>query len=180
MYRHIGFIGRFQPAHTGHANVVKQLLKKAGRISILIPNYRQHTNKNPLSGHEAKTVLALTLSDSEIPLHRISIRTVRRPKDDSTPPLQYTYRRLVKNSGTKLTVFTANPKVARELEAFGAPVALFNRIQARGGPVSSTEVRRRIMDGRPWNRFLTPNAHKFIVENGIDQRIRALSARGVG
>lgn len=38
--------------------------------------------------------------------------------------------------------------------------------------ISSSMIRRRIMEEKSWNEFVPDATYRFVVEQGIDQRIR--------
>ncbi|MBN3726596.1 bifunctional nicotinamide-nucleotide adenylyltransferase/Nudix hydroxylase [Burkholderia sp. Ac-20379] len=73
------FIGRFQPPHRGHLNVLKAALAQAPRVCVLIGSTdRPRTIKDPFSFDERRQMLESLLDDSE----RARVKIV--PVQDST------------------------------------------------------------------------------------------------
>lgn len=73
------FIGRFQPPHRGHLNVLKSALSRAERVCVLIGSTdKPRTIKDPFSFDERRQMLASLLDASE--RDRVTIA----PLQDST------------------------------------------------------------------------------------------------
>lgn len=73
------FIGRFQPPHRGHLNVLKSALSRAERVCVLIGSTdKPRTIKDPFSFDERRQMLASLLDASE--RERVTIA----PVQDST------------------------------------------------------------------------------------------------
>ncbi len=48
------YIGRFQPIHDGHFEIIKRAIKKNGQIAILVMDSFNVNNKNPFTFREVK------------------------------------------------------------------------------------------------------------------------------
>lgn len=60
------FIGRFQPFHLAHYELVKIALEKAESVIVLIGSYKRAPSpKNPWSGEEREAMMRAALSDEE-------------------------------------------------------------------------------------------------------------------
>jgi bifunctional NMN adenylyltransferase/nudix hydrolase len=73
------FIGRFQPPHRGHLNVLKSALSQAGRVCVLIGSTdKPRTIKDPFSFDERRQMLLSLLDETE------RARVTIAPVQDST------------------------------------------------------------------------------------------------
>ena len=48
------YIGRFQPIHNGHFEIIKKAIKKNGQIAILVMDSYKINKKNPFSFNQVK------------------------------------------------------------------------------------------------------------------------------
>ena len=48
------YIGRFQPIHDGHFEIIKKAIKKNGQIAILVMDSYKINNKNPYTFNQVK------------------------------------------------------------------------------------------------------------------------------
>jgi len=72
------FIGRFQPFHLGHLDIVKQILKENERIIIAIGSAeKNYVPENPLTAGERVLVIDETLKAEKIDPARYTIIPVR-------------------------------------------------------------------------------------------------------
>lgn len=75
------FIGRFQPFHRGHAEVIKQALNTCDRVTIILGSSRSaRSTRNPFLASERDEMVRLGLSSSGVSaqdLARLSIKGVR-------------------------------------------------------------------------------------------------------
>jgi bifunctional NMN adenylyltransferase/nudix hydrolase len=75
-YKLAVFIGRFQPVHEAHTEVIRQGLKIAENVLIIIGSaYASCNIKNPFSAEERQTLISLTLTPQEI--SRVKFEYVR-------------------------------------------------------------------------------------------------------
>lgn len=74
-YEYAVFIGRFQPFHNGHLEIVEAALKKAKNIIVVIGSARSGRNiKNPWTFHERETMIRGALDKYTGRLHFVGIR----------------------------------------------------------------------------------------------------------
>jgi len=63
-YKHAIFIGRFQPFHNGHYEVLKQALEIADTVLVLVGSYKVSTNiKNPFTFEERVQMIQSVIDD---------------------------------------------------------------------------------------------------------------------
>lgn len=60
------FIGRFQPFHSAHLELIREALKQANTAIVIIGSYKKAPSpKNPWSGEEREAMIRAALSDEE-------------------------------------------------------------------------------------------------------------------
>ena len=58
MYDALVFIGRFQPFHKGHESVVKEALKQAKEVIVVVgSSFEARTLRNPFTFEERKSMI---------------------------------------------------------------------------------------------------------------------------
>lgn len=57
------YIGRFQPIHDGHFEIIKRAIKKNGQLAILVMDSYKINKKNPLTFNEVKRRIHKKLSN---------------------------------------------------------------------------------------------------------------------
>lgn len=166
-------VGRMQPIHNGHLQVIKKTLEEVDEIIIGIGSAQlSHSTKDPFTAGERVMMLTKALSENNIdssnyyiiPLVDILMNAVWVSHVKMlTPPFE--------------KVFSGNPLVQQLFTEEGYDVAippLFNRNE-----LSGTEVRKRMIKNEDW-KSLVPNSIVEIIDkiNGI-QRIKHLSLKEI-
>jgi len=163
-------IGRFQPFHLGHLEVVRKIAKECDELIIGIGSAQiSHTFENPFTAGERHLMISRALREDGIkdfflvPIvdlnqYGVWVSHVR----SMVPPFQ--------------RVYTNNPLTKRLFTEAGYEVSaspMFNRSQYSG-----TEIRRRMMEGDDWREYV-PRAVANVIDS-IDgvKRMRDLSVQG--
>lgn len=164
-------IGRMQPVHNGHLEVIKKILNEVDEIIICIGSAQlSHSLKNPFTAGERIVMLTQSLAELNIDPSRYYIIPMEDINYNAlwvahikmmTPPFSiiYTGNSLVKQ------LF-----LEEEYEVSTPP--LFNRKE-----LSGTEVRKRIIEDGNWKK-LVPNSTINIINEikGVD-RLKNLSIK---
>lgn len=164
-------IGRMQPVHKGHVQVIKQTLEEVDEIVIGIGSAQlSHTITDPFTAGERVMMLTKALSENDInsasyyiiPIQDIQMNAVWVSHIKMlTPPFG--------------KIFTGNPLVQRLFEEENYEVAkppLFKREK-----LSGTEVRRRMLANANWKKLVPASTAEIIEEiNGIE-RIQHLNQK---
>lgn len=163
------FVGRFQPLHIGHVEVIKDLLKKLDELVIVIgSSQKSHELDNPFTSGERIMMIKAALNDVNVDPSRYYLIPIQDVQDHSTwvsqvishsPPFEIVYsnealtRRLFKEAGVRIE-----------------NISFFDR-----GTYSSTEVRRRILADEDWRSLLPKCVSEIIVKLGGIERMKELA-----
>jgi nicotinamide-nucleotide adenylyltransferase len=162
-------IGRFQPPHLGHMEVIRKILSEADELIIGIGSAQEsHTLQNPFTAGERTLMLLRSLVEERLDLSRILIVPI---PDINNNALWVSH--VLSFSPPFSVVYTRNPLVARLFKEAGFEVRSFPPYSRR--EYQGTEIRRRMIKGEPWEH-LTPKAVVEIVREikGVE-RLREIS-----
>ncbi len=162
-------IGRYQPFHKGHLEVIKKILGEVDELIVGIGSAQiSHTMENPFTAGERMTMISSVLNANGlagrcsyiIPINdvwnnAIWVRHVR----SLTPRFD--------------VVYTGNPLAKRLFIEEGIAVrtpVMFDRFRYSG-----TEIRRRIVQGADWESLVPEEVVRIVEEIGGVERIRDIS-----
>lgn len=160
-------IGRFQPFHNGHVYVIKEISKEVDEIIIGIGSAQlSHSLENPFTAGERVMMISKSLYENGIDKNYYIIPI----PDVNNNSLWVSHLKSLTPPFSK--VYSGNPLVKRLFLEQGIKVVtppLYNRKEYSG-----TEIRRRILEGEPWED-LVPKAVVDVIEeiDGVN-RIRDL------
>ncbi len=148
-------IGRFQPFHKGHLEVVRAIAEESDTVTIGIGSAQfSHTLENPFTAGERHLMISRALKEVGledyflVPIVDINRYAVWVAHVVSlVPPFQ--------------AIYSNNPLTRRLFEEAGYEVRdspLFNR-----DVYSGTEIRRRMITGEDW-RSAVPNAVAAVID----------------
>src|SRR6056297_901709 len=160
------YIGRFQPYHNGHHNVVQSIAEEVDELVLGIGSAGDsHTRHDPFTAGERIMMITKSLVDLDVVTYAVPIEDLERNSvwvshvQSMSPDFDVAY--------------SNNPLVIRLFGEAGVEVRqspMFKRDVLEG-----TEVRDRMVAGEDWER-LVPDAVVEVVEeiDGID-RIQQIS-----
>lgn len=162
-------VGRLQPIHDGHMDVINRILDEVDEVVIGIGSAQfSHTLKDPFTAGERTMMINKALTENGIPPSKYYITPIQDVACNSlwvaqvkmlTPPFE--------------VIYSGNPLVQRLFIEAGQRVTtppLFNR-----EIYSGTEVRRRMLEGDDWKSLLPSSVVDVIEEIDGINRIRHLS-----
>lgn len=166
-------IGRMQPVHNGHVEVIKQILTEVDEIIIGIGSAQlSHEIKDPFTAGERLMMMNQALAEIEVDPSRYYIIPMQDINFNSiwpshvkmlTPPFDI--------------VYSGNPLVKQLFSEEGYEVRqppLYDRLH-----LSGTEVRHRMVNDGNWQELVPKATADLIMEiNGVE-RIKNLSIREV-
>ncbi len=163
------YIGRFQPYHLGHHEVIKQIASEADEVIICIGSaQRSHELENPFTAGERYLMISKSLRDEGIlnfyivPVLDVNWNAVWVSHVESLiPPVDL--------------VYTNNPLIERLFKERGyevrAPI-LYNRREYSG-----SEIRRRMLKNEAWEELVPDAVVTVIREIGGTNRLEDLKRR---
>ena len=166
-------IGRMQPVHNGHMEVIKKILSEVDEIIIGIGSAQlSHEIKDPFTAGERLVMMNQTLAEAGIDASRYYIIPMQ---DINFNAIWVSHVKMLTPPFT--VVYSGNPLVKQLFKEDGYDVRqppLYDRLH-----LSGTEVRRRILNDEDWQE-LVPNATVELIEeiDGVN-RLKNLSVKEV-
>lgn len=165
-------MGRLQPIHEGHMDVIKRILGEVNEVVIGIGSAQlSHTLKDPFTAGERTMMINKALTEHGIPPSSYYITPIQDVECNSlwvaqvemlTPPFEIVY------SGNSLV-----QRLFLEAEYKVTEPPLFNR-----EIYSGTEVRNRMLSGEDWESLVPKSVVEVITEIEGVERIKHLSKEG--
>ncbi len=160
------YLGRFQPYHLGHHQVLKQIAREVDEIIIGIGSaQKSHEIENPFTAGERVLMVSSALEEFNIKHYVIPIEDIQRNSlwvshvNSMVPPYEIAY--------------TNNPLVIELLSEAGIRVKqspLFKR-----NNYSGTEIRRRMLAGDRWEHFIPEKVVAIIKEIDGVNRLKTIA-----
>lgn len=168
------FVGRFQPPHYGHFEVIRWILesRQADELIVVIGSAQEsHTLKDPFTAGERFEMLMLGIRELGISLEKVVIVPVQ------DIAMNYVWVRFLEALLPRFdVVFSRNPLVVRLFREYGYRVVeppSFNRVE-----YSATRIRELMARGDDsWKLLVPRSVAEFIDKIKGVERIRALSTR---
>lgn len=139
------YLGRFQPYHLGHHQVLSQIAQEVDEIIICIGSaQKSHELENPFTAGERMLMISNALEEFDIKHYVIPIEDIQRNSlwvshvKSMVPPFE--------------TAYTNNPLVIELFREAGIEVRqspLFKR-----DSYSGTEIRRKMLSDDNWEHFV--------------------------
>lgn len=158
------FLGRFQPFHLGHLDVVTRLAASHEELIVAVGSANvSHTAANPFTGGERVEMVRAALRDARVdnalvlPIPDIGRNTLWAAHVASLVPRFQ-------------TVHTNNPLPSRLFAEAGykvAPIPFFERERFEG-----TSIRRRIAEDHAWRDLVPPAVARLITAVDGPARLR--------
>lgn len=166
-------VGRMQPVHQGHLQVIKTILQEVDELIIGIGSAQlSHTVKDPFTAGERVMMLTKSLAENNIAASRYYVLPIQ---DITCNSVWVAHLEMLAPPFSK--VYSGNPLVQRLFYEAGYEVEippLFNRKNFSG-----TEVRRRMLVDEDWPSLLPSTVVEVIQEiSGVD-RIKHLNRKEV-
>ncbi len=166
-------IGRMQPVHNGHIDIIKETLNEVDEIIIGIGSAQlSHTLKDPFTAGERLQMMSQSLVDENIP-----------PKSYYIIPMEDIQMNAVWVSHVKMItppfskVYSGNPLVKRLFKEEGYDVKaphLYNREE-----LSGTSIRNKILNDEKWEHLVPKSTVDLIDEIDGINRLKELAEKEV-
>ena len=163
------FVGRFQPFHKGHLEVIKKMTKQVEELVIIVGSSQySHKLDNPFTAGERITMIRKALQETGIELQKIWIIPVPDVHQHALWVAQIT------GYAPKFdTVYCNEPLTSRLFKEAGFKVEPLRFI--RREVYLATEIRKRIIAEENWKELVPSSVANFIEEIGGDVRLRELN-----
>jgi len=160
------YIGRFQPYHNGHQSVLEHIAGTVDEIIIGVGSAQlSHQIDNPFTAGERVLMITRSLESLGCPFYVIPIEDIQRNAlwvahvRSMAPPFD--------------TCYSSNPLVVRlfaEAEIKVQSTAMYKRETLNG-----TEIRRRMLNGKPWKSLVPPAVVQVLKEIDGTGRLRQIA-----
>jgi nicotinamide-nucleotide adenylyltransferase len=148
------YIGRFQPYHNGHQSVLERISEVVDEIVIGVGSAQlSHEVDNPFTAGERVLMITRSLKDLKCPIYVIPIEDIQRNAlwvahvRSMSPPFE--------------KVYSSNPLVIQLFSEAGLAVESPDMYERHTH--SGTEIRRRMLNDKPWTE-LVPAAVVRVIE----------------
>jgi nicotinamide-nucleotide adenylyltransferase len=159
------FVGRFQPFHNGHLEVIKRLSERYGKVIVIIGSANESgTPDNPFSVEERIEMIRRALEAGGITNFEIS--SVEDFNDDAlwTSAIMKAYDFDVVYSRNEWTL-----RCFRKLGVKTRKHCFYHERKYNG-----TEIRKRIVSGRDWHGLVPPQVFGYMKEIGGEERVKKI------
>ncbi|MEM3640655.1 MAG: nicotinamide-nucleotide adenylyltransferase [Candidatus Bathyarchaeia archaeon] len=163
------FVGRFQPFHMGHLNVIKDALKEVDELVIVIGSAQySHRINNPYTAGERLVMVRKALEEAGIDYSRVWIVPV------PDVHLHMMWVSEVEGYSPRFDVVYSNEPLTRRLfieAGYEVKALRFHRRKI----YSSTEIRERMLKGEDWEELVPKSVAEFIKQIDGVNRLRDLN-----
>lgn len=163
------FVGRFQPFHNGHMEVIRDILTEVDEIIIVIGSAQySHRMDNPFTAGERATMVRRALDEAKIPISKAWII----PVGDVHVHMLWVAK--VVGYTPKFSVVFSNEPLTRRL--FIEAGFKVKRIPFHKRTIySSTEIRQRMLENEDWKTLVPKSVATYILEIDGVERLRDLA-----
>ena len=163
------YIGRFQPFHLGHLEVVKLILRKVNELTIVVGSAQySHTKNNPFKVGERIKMIRESLKESKINLNRVQITPIT---DINVHGIWVHHISLY--AGKFDIIFSNDPLTSQLFNEAGFKVESIPFFKRE--IYSATEIRNRILTDHNW-RELVPKSVSDVIDSikGVERMMTLL------
>jgi len=165
------YVGRFQPFHKGHLEVIKKIVKEVDELVIIVGSSQySHRFDNPFTAGERITMVRNALKEGGIDLSKIWIIPVPDVHQHALWVCQ------VVGYTPKFHVVYANEPLTHRL-FMEAGFKVKSMPYIKRDVYHATEVRKRMLQGENWKELVPASVAEFIEQIGGDVRLRELNKK---
>jgi nicotinamide-nucleotide adenylyltransferase len=163
------FVGRFQPFHLGHIAAIKDILKEARELIIVIGSAQySHNINNPFTAGERLTMIRKALEEAGIDYSRVWVVPV------PDMHLHMMWVSAVEGYTPSFDVVYSNEPLTHRLFMEAGYKVKAIRFHERK-LYSSTEIREKMLKGESWEKLVPKSVAAFIKEIDGVNRLRDLT-----
>ncbi|MCS7096019.1 MAG: nicotinamide-nucleotide adenylyltransferase [Candidatus Bathyarchaeota archaeon] len=163
------YVGRFQPFHLGHLNVIKDILGEVDELVIVVGSSQySHRIENPFTTGERIVMIRSALEEAGIDLRRIWIVPV------PDIHIHMVWVSVVEGYTPQFDAVYSNEPLTRRL--FAEAGYDVRSVQYHKREVySATEIRKRMLNDGNWEELVPKSVAEFIKEIGGVDRLKSLA-----
>jgi nicotinamide-nucleotide adenylyltransferase len=158
------FIGRFQPFHFGHLQIVKRILKEQKKIIIAIGSSQEsYTLNNPFTADERREMIERTLNAENISTNNYKICFV--------PDLgkhEKWVEHVISITGRIDVIYTGSELTKQLFAEKGYKIIDLPRIEN----ISATDIREKITCNKSINKLVHHEVSKYLQEINANKRLK--------
>ena len=163
------FVGRFQPFHKGHLEIIKKIVKEVDELIIIVGSCQySHRLENPFTAGERITMVRKALEEEAIHLSKIWIIPVPDINQHALWVSQ-----IVQYAPKFDVVYSNEPLTSRLFMEAGFKVKAMPFIKR--DIYLATEIRKRLIEGKSWKELVPSSVFNFIREIKGDLRLKDLN-----
>lgn len=170
------FVGRFQPFHNGHLDVVKHILKENERVVIVIGSAEKNfLPENPMTAGERFQLIDDALKEAKIPAEKYCIIPVRNVNNYAlwvnhinvyVPP----YTKIYTGSSIVKACYEGKYCKPGDKNKIGPEIIQVDRKIK----ISATKVREAMLKNKKWEDMVPKAVAKNLTEWHIPKRLQAI------
>lgn len=159
-------VGRFQPFHNGHEQLVREIAPKVDELIVGIGSAdASHTVRNPFTAGERMVMISRVLAELDVPTYVVPLEDLDRNSvwvshvESMCPPFE--------------VVYSNNPLVIRLFNEANYDVCdseMIDRSRLQG-----TSIREQIIEGEEWRDRVPESVVGVIAEIDGDDRLRCIA-----
>jgi nicotinamide-nucleotide adenylyltransferase len=160
------FLGRFQPYHQGHHGVIERIAQEIDELIIGIGSAQwSHSFEDPFTAGERVMMVRRAIRHLSLITYVLPIEDIQRNSlyvahiKTIVPPFQ--------------VVYSNNPLIRRLFEEEG--IELRQTEMLRRGEYWGDEIRRRMVQGEPWEHLVPPAVVEVVAEIDGLERLRQVT-----
>ena len=171
------YIGRFQPFHNGHLQVIKNILKDNERVIIVIGSAEKNfLPQDPMTAGERHMLIDAALKEAKIPGDKYCIVSIRNVNNYALWVNHINiyvpeYTRLYTGSPIVRACFEGKYSKAHRKAKIGPEIITLDRNLL---PISATEVRQAILHDENWQALVPPSTATLLEKWEIPQRLKTV------
>jgi len=158
-------MGRFQPFHLGHLDLVKQILKECDEVLITITSSQfNYLEKDPFTAGERIDMIHSSLKESSLDMRKCIVVAIENQFNIATWP---SYLKSMLPPFEK--VYSGNDYVKMLLSDFG--VSVVTPVFLDRQKYNATRIRSMIISGENWEELVPPAISKFMEKINAKNRL---------
>lgn len=166
-------IGRMQPVHNGHIQIIKKILEEVDEIIIGIGSAQlSHEIKNPFTAGERVMMLTQALAENNIDPKRYYVIPM---EDLNFNAIWTAHVKMMTPPFSK--VYSGNPLVKQLFMESGYEIRtppLYDRLH-----LSGTEIRKRMLKDENWKKLVPKSTVRIIEEIKGVERLKNLNKKEI-